>query len=140
MFAKSFVFYLSELSLQSERIWTKTQIDLSHGLTSLAEIKLQEKSEIRAFRKSYRSKEKHKYRFNIFKVNLHQARRHQNLDPIAVHSVTLFSDMTPSEFRKVLGLRGLKFPVDVNKAANQCSSPVALIGEAVKTDLKIWRG
>ncbi|KAK4284770.1 hypothetical protein QN277_001553 [Acacia crassicarpa] len=70
----------------------------------------------RKFGKSYGSKEEHDYRFNIFKANLRRARRHQNLDPTAVHGVTQFSDLTPSEFRKVLGLKGLGLPADANKA------------------------
>ncbi|KAI4297638.1 hypothetical protein L6164_037520 [Bauhinia variegata] len=69
------------------------------------------------FGKSYASKEEHDYRFKVFKANLRRARSHQNLDPSAVHGVTKFSDLTPSEFRKqVLGLRGLKLPSDANQA------------------------
>lgn len=69
------------------------------------------------FGKSYGSKEEHDFRFKVFRANLRRAQRHQNLDPSAVHGVTLFSDLTPSEFRKkVLGLRGLRFPADTNKA------------------------
>ncbi|KAF7841020.1 cysteine protease RD19A-like [Senna tora] len=69
------------------------------------------------FGKSYSSKEEHDYRFKVFKANLRRAQRHQKLDPSAVHGVTQFSDLTPSEFRKtVLGLRGLRLPADANKA------------------------
>ncbi|KAJ1440983.1 Peptidase C1A, papain C-terminal [Sesbania bispinosa] len=72
----------------------------------------------RMFGKEYASAEEHDYRFNAFKANMRRARRHQLLDPSAVHGVTRFSDLTPSEFRKsVLGLRGgLRLPSDANKA------------------------
>lgn len=72
----------------------------------------------RRFGKAYSSKEEHDYRFNVFKSNMNRARRHQLMDPSAVHGVTRFSDLTPAEFRKsVLGLRGgLRLPSDANKA------------------------
>lgn len=73
----------------------------------------------RRFGKLYSSQEEHDYRFKVFKANLRRAQRHQNLDPTAVHGVTQFSDLTPSEFRKqVLGLRGrgLKLPSHAKKA------------------------
>ncbi|KAG8047541.1 hypothetical protein GUJ93_ZPchr0008g11605 [Zizania palustris] len=39
-------------------------------------------------------------------ANLRCARRHQRLDPSAVHGITKFSDLTPAEFRdRFLGLR-----------------------------------
>jgi cathepsin F len=42
----------------------------------------------------------------VFTANLRRARRHQRLDPSAVHGVTKFSDLTPDEFRdRFLGLR-----------------------------------
>lgn len=70
------------------------------------------------FGKSYVSREEHDYRFNVFKKNLRRAQRHQKLDPSAVHGVTQFSDLTPSEFkRKFLGLNGrLRLPKDANQA------------------------
>ncbi|WJX45303.1 putative cysteine protease rd19b [Trifolium repens] len=69
------------------------------------------------FGKVYSSKDEHDYRFNIFKSNLHRAKRHQIMDPSAVHGVTRFSDLTPREFRNsVLGLRGVRFPSDANAA------------------------
>lgn len=71
----------------------------------------------RRFGKAYSSKDEHDYRFEVFKANMRRARRHQSMDPSAVHGVTRFSDMTPSEFRKnVLGLRGVRLPSDANKA------------------------
>ncbi|GMH13466.1 hypothetical protein Nepgr_015307 [Nepenthes gracilis] len=72
----------------------------------------------RRFGKSYSSQEEHDYRFEVFKANLHRAKRHQALDPTATHGVTKFSDLTPSEFRKkFLGIRSrLHFPADANKA------------------------
>ncbi|KAI9096703.1 hypothetical protein K1719_025882 [Acacia pycnantha] len=73
------------------------------------------------FGKSYGSKEEHEYMFNTFKANMRRARRHQNLNPIVVHNVTLFSNMTLPKLWKVLGPSGLRFPAKVNKVANQCS-------------------
>ncbi|KAG6711749.1 hypothetical protein I3842_05G069900 [Carya illinoinensis] len=72
----------------------------------------------RRFGKSYKSKEEHDHRFNVFKANLRRARRHQSLDPSATHGVTQFSDLTPYEFRRdFLGLRSrLRLPSDANKA------------------------
>ncbi|KAF5745428.1 cysteine proteinase [Tripterygium wilfordii] len=71
----------------------------------------------RNFQKVYGSQEEHDYRFGVFKANLGLAARHQKLDPSAVHGVTQFSDLTPAEFRRTfLGLRGLRFPKDANKA------------------------
>ena len=71
----------------------------------------------RRFGKSYATEEEHDYRFSVFKTNLRRARRHQRLDPSAVHGVTQFSDLTPAEFRqKHLGLKRLRFPADANKA------------------------
>ncbi|KAG5543112.1 hypothetical protein RHGRI_016008 [Rhododendron griersonianum] len=68
--------------------------------------------------KSYATQEEHDYRFSVFKANLRRARRHQKLDPSAVHGVTKFSDLTPAEFRKnFLGLkRRFKLPSDAQKA------------------------
>lgn len=71
----------------------------------------------RRFGKAYATGEEHDYRFNVFKANLRRARRHQRMDPSAVHGVTQFSDLTPTEFRnKVLGLRGVRLPSDAKKA------------------------
>ncbi|PSR99632.1 Cysteine protease [Actinidia chinensis var. chinensis] len=67
--------------------------------------------------KTYTTQEEHDYRFSVFKANLGRAKRHQQLDPSAVHGVTKFSDLTPEEFRRnFLGLRRIKLPVDANKA------------------------
>lgn len=68
--------------------------------------------------KSYASQDEHDYRFKVFRSNLRRARRHQGLDPSAVHGVTQFSDLTPSEFRRTyLGLRSkLRLPKDANQA------------------------
>ncbi|KAI6701165.1 hypothetical protein NL676_015489 [Syzygium grande] len=72
----------------------------------------------RRFGKSYSSQEEHDRRFEVFRDNLRRARRHQELDPSAVHGVTRFSDLTPSEFeRSHLGIRsGLRLPKDANQA------------------------
>ncbi|GFP85913.1 cysteine proteinase rd19a [Phtheirospermum japonicum] len=72
----------------------------------------------RKFGKSYATQEEHDYRFKVFKASLRRARRHQQLDPSAVHGVTQFSDLTPREFRnQFLGLnRRLRLPSDAQKA------------------------
>ncbi|OVA20378.1 Peptidase C1A [Macleaya cordata] len=72
---------------------------------------------VKKFGKKYADQDEHAFRFSVFKSNLRRAKRHQTLDPSAVHGVTQFSDLTPTEFRKtVLGLRPLKFPSDAHKA------------------------
>lgn len=70
------------------------------------------------FSKTYATQEEHDYRFGVFKSNLRRAKRNQLLDPTAVHGVTKFSDLTPSEFRRqFLGLnRWLRLPSDAQKA------------------------
>ncbi|EPS70818.1 cysteine proteinase, partial [Genlisea aurea] len=69
--------------------------------------------------KAYATQEEHDYRFSVFKTNLRRARSRQQLDPSAVHGVTMFSDLTPDEFRNsYLGLRKrrLKLPTDAKQA------------------------
>ncbi|KAL4615872.1 cysteine protease RD19A-like [Castanea sativa] len=70
--------------------------------------------------KSYANQEEHNFRFKVFQKNLKRARRHQRMDPSAIHGVTQFSDLTRSEFKRtVLGLRGsrrLRLPTDANTA------------------------
>ncbi|KAK2660625.1 hypothetical protein Ddye_007158 [Dipteronia dyeriana] len=70
------------------------------------------------FGKTYATQEEHDFRFGVFKANLRRAKRHQMLDPSAVHGVTKFSDLTPSEFRRqFLGLnRKLRLPADAHEA------------------------
>ena len=69
------------------------------------------------FGKTYATPEEHDYRFDVFKANLRRAKRHQKLDPSAVHGITKFSDLTPREFRrKFLGLKPLRLPNDAQKA------------------------
>lgn len=69
------------------------------------------------FGKSYAAPEEHAYRLSVFKANLRRARRHQRLDPSAVHGVTQFSDLTEEEFeRSYLGLRPVTLPADTHKA------------------------
>uniref|UniRef100_A0A5B7A823 Putative cysteine protease Cp3 n=1 Tax=Davidia involucrata TaxID=16924 RepID=A0A5B7A823_DAVIN len=71
----------------------------------------------RRFGKSYATQEEHDYRFSVFKANLRRAKRHQKLDPSAIHGVTQFSDLSPAEFRRNhLGLKRLRLPADANKA------------------------
>ncbi|KAK1325346.1 Cysteine proteinase 1 [Acorus calamus] len=58
------------------------------------------------FGKKYSDEEERLHRLSVFKANLRRAKRHQKMDPTAVHGVTQFSDLTPSEFRRRhLGLR-----------------------------------
>ncbi|KAF5199330.1 Cysteine proteinase [Thalictrum thalictroides] len=75
---------------------------------------------LQKYGKSYKDAEEHAYRFSVFKSNLRRAKRHQSLDPSAIHGVTQFSDLTPAEFkRNHLGLnKRLRFPSlsDANKA------------------------
>lgn len=70
------------------------------------------------YEKTYKSQVEHDHRFRVFKANVRRARRHQQLDPSAVHGVTQFSDVTPKEFsRKYLGLkRRFRLPEDTQKA------------------------
>ncbi|KAL5780586.1 hypothetical protein ACOSQ2_011323 [Xanthoceras sorbifolium] len=51
------------------------------------------------YNKTYLTQEEDDYRFGVFMSNLRQARRNQILDPTAIHGVTKFSDLMPSEFR-----------------------------------------
>ncbi|CAO2041916.1 unnamed protein product [Urochloa humidicola] len=61
---------------------------------------------VRRFGKTYRDDGERTHRMSVFRANLRRARRHQRLDPTAVHGVTKFSDLTPEEFRRqFLGLR-----------------------------------
>lgn len=70
------------------------------------------------YEKTYATQEEHDHRFRVFKANLRRARRHQLLDPSAVHGVTQFSDLTPKEFRRnYLGLkRRFRLPTDTQTA------------------------
>lgn len=69
------------------------------------------------FGKTYASQEEHDYRFGVFKANLRRAKKHQMMDPTAIHGVTKFSDLTPKEFqRQFLGLKRLRLPADARKA------------------------
>ncbi|XP_047324383.1 probable cysteine protease RD19C [Impatiens glandulifera] len=70
------------------------------------------------YEKSYATQEEHDYRFSVFKKNLRRAKRHQRIDPSAIHGVTKFSDLSPEEFRRnYLGMnRGLRLPADAHEA------------------------
>lgn len=60
---------------------------------------------LKTYGKAYATPEEHSYRFSVFSDNLRRARRHQLLDPSALHGVTPFSDLTQEEFEKgYLGL------------------------------------
>ncbi|KAK1273772.1 Cysteine proteinase 1 [Acorus gramineus] len=52
------------------------------------------------FGKKYSDEEERLHRLSVFKANLRRAKRHQKMDPTAVHGVTQFSDLTPLEFRR----------------------------------------
>ncbi|CAN6481061.1 unnamed protein product [Victoria cruziana] len=72
---------------------------------------------VRHYGKAYSSAEEHAYRLSVFKSNLHRARRHQILDPTAIHGVTEFSDLTEEEFQqRYLGLRSPRPLGGVGKA------------------------
>ncbi|KAG6494063.1 hypothetical protein ZIOFF_049081 [Zingiber officinale] len=61
---------------------------------------------VRRFGKTYADENERAHRFKVFRKNLLRAARHQMLDPTATHGVTMFSDLTPAEFRRAyLGLR-----------------------------------
>ncbi|CAA7032039.1 unnamed protein product [Microthlaspi erraticum] len=70
------------------------------------------------YEKTYATQEEQDHRFRVFKANLRRARRHQLLDPSAVHGVTQFSDLTPKEFRRnYLGLKKrFRLPTDTQTA------------------------
>ncbi|KAK1303646.1 Cysteine proteinase 1 [Acorus calamus] len=52
------------------------------------------------FGKKYSDEEERLHRLSVFKANLRRAKRHQKMDPTAVHGVIQFSDLTPREFRR----------------------------------------
>ncbi|KAK2660632.1 hypothetical protein Ddye_007165 [Dipteronia dyeriana] len=68
--------------------------------------------------KTYPTQEEDDYRFGVFMSNLRLARRNQIMDPTAVHGVTKFSDLMPSEFRcQYLGSGcQIQLPKDISKA------------------------
>ncbi|XP_050211817.1 cysteine protease RD19A-like [Mercurialis annua] len=69
------------------------------------------------FGKKYATQEEHDFRFTVFQSNLRRAKKHQKIDPTAVHGVTKFSDLTPREFRRqYLGLKKLRLPADAHQA------------------------
>lgn len=73
---------------------------------------------LKTYGKSYATPAEHSYRFSVFKANLRRARRHQLMDPSAVHGITQFSDLTPEEFeRNYLGLHRRK-PTMFSKVGN----------------------
>ncbi|KAK2660633.1 hypothetical protein Ddye_007166 [Dipteronia dyeriana] len=67
--------------------------------------------------KTYPTQDEEDYRFGVFISNLRRARRNQMMDPTAVHGVTKFSDLTPSEFgRRYLGSgRQIQLSKDLSK-------------------------
>ena len=74
---------------------------------------------------------------SVFRANLLLARRHQRLDPTAVHGVTKFSDLTPAEFRRqFLGLRRSSGR-DLLKGSSAHEAPI-LPTDSLPTDFD-WR-
>lgn len=64
------------------------------------------RSFIKKYGKLYSGHQEYTHRLKIFKRNLGRALHHQALDPIAVHGITQFSDLSEEEFeRHFLGLR-----------------------------------
>ncbi|CAD6261200.1 unnamed protein product [Miscanthus lutarioriparius] len=93
------------------------------------------------FGKTYRDDEERAHRMSVFKANLLLARRHQRLDPTAVHGVTKFSDLTPAEFRRqFLGLRRRSSRRDLLKGSGSGSAHEAPIlpTDGLPTDFD-WR-
>ncbi|KAK3231709.1 hypothetical protein Dsin_003590 [Dipteronia sinensis] len=74
--------------------------------------------------KTYPTQEEEDYRFGVFISNLRLARRNQIMDPTAVHGVTKFSDLTPSEFRWQYLSTGshIQLPHDTGKWAPDLST------------------
>jgi len=92
---------------------------------------------VRRFGKSYRDEDERAHRMSVFKANLRRARRHQRLDPTAVHGVTMFSDLTPAEFRRqFLGLRRSSAR-DLLKGSSAHKAPI-LPTDGLPTDFD-WR-
>ncbi|KAG2565560.1 cysteine proteinase 1-like [Panicum virgatum] len=92
---------------------------------------------VRRFGKSYRDEDERAHRMSVFKANLRRARRHQRLDPTAVHGVTKFSDLTPAEFRRqFLGLRRSSAR-DLLKGSSAHKAPI-LPTDGLPTDFD-WR-
>ncbi|RLM73545.1 cysteine proteinase 1-like [Panicum miliaceum] len=92
---------------------------------------------VRRFGKSYRDEDERARRMSVFKANLRRARRHQRLDPTAVHGVTKFSDLTPAEFRRqFLGLRRSSAR-DLLKGSSAHKAPI-LPTDGLPTDFD-WR-
>lgn len=57
--------------------------------------------------KSYANQKEHELKFKVFQKNLKRVRRHRRFDPLAIHDMTKFSDLTCSKFKRtILGLRG----------------------------------
>jgi cathepsin F len=89
------------------------------------------------FGKAYRDDGERAHRLSVFKANLRRARRHQRLDPTAVHGVTQFSDLTPDEFRRqFLGLRRSSAR-DLLKGSSAHDAPI-LPTDGLPTDFD-WR-
>jgi cathepsin F len=92
---------------------------------------------VRRFGKSYRDEDERARRMAVFRANLRRARRHQRLDPTAVHGVTKFSDLTPAEFRRqFLGLRRSSAR-DLLKGSSAHKAPI-LPTDGLPTDFD-WR-
>ncbi|KXG26035.1 hypothetical protein SORBI_3006G043600 [Sorghum bicolor] len=95
---------------------------------------------VRRFGKTYRDDEERAHRMSVFKANLLRSRRHQRLDPTAVHGVTKFSDLTPAEFRRqFLGLRRSRSSgQDLLKGSGSAHEAPILPTDGLPTDFD-WR-
>lgn len=95
---------------------------------------------VQRFGKTYRDDEERAHRLSVFKANLLRARRHQRLDPTAVHGVTKFSDLTPAEFRRqFLGLRRSRSSGrDLLKGSGSAHEAPILPTDGLPTDFD-WR-
>ncbi|MQM02278.1 hypothetical protein Taro_035043 [Colocasia esculenta] len=95
---------------------------------------------LKTYGKTYATPAEHSYRFSVFKANLRRARRHQLLDPTAVHGVTQFSDLTPEEFeRGYLGLHRRKPPLFSRGVAKAANEALVLPTDGLPEDFD-WRG
>jgi hypothetical protein len=95
---------------------------------------------VQRFGKTYRDDEERAHRLSVFKANLLRARRHQRLDPTAVHGVTKFSDLTPAEFRRqFVGLRRSRSSGrDLLKGSGSAHEAPILPTDGLPTDFD-WR-
>ncbi|KAJ6842687.1 cysteine proteinase 1-like [Iris pallida] len=112
LFLLSVIFFSSSVSGEEQMIRQVVDGSSSSSAAAAASDDLVLNAELhfsnfmRTYGKSYSGPEEHAHRLSVFRRNMRRARRHQRLDPTAVHGVTQFSDLTPGEFKRTyLGLR-----------------------------------